>query len=105
LLSAVQTVLGIPGAFYNLCFSSSTMLTLAVEPMRDTPSSIMRKAVSKVRMPPAALIFTSSPTHFFISATSSKVAPPVPKPVDVFMKSGRTSRAMEHSARFSSSVR
>ena len=36
-------------------------------------------------MPPAALIFTLGPTWAAKRATSSRVAPPVPKPVEVLM--------------------
>ena len=44
-------------------------------------------------------------TCSFINFTSSKVAPPVPKPVDVLIKSGFTSLAISQSLIFSSSLR
>jgi len=51
-----------------------------------------------------ALTFALSPTVFFISATSSNVAPPVPKPVEVFTKSAFALTANSHAFTFSSSV-
>ena len=66
-------------------FSSSTIETLAVDPIRLTPISIISSAVSSVRIPPAAFIFTASPTIRFISMISAAVAPPLPKPVEVLI--------------------
>ena len=47
----------------------------------------------------------SSPTTRRISATSATVAPPGPKPVDVFTKSAPAAFASVHAVTFSSSVR
>src|SRR5207245_2153586 len=45
-----------------------------------------------------------APTTFRISATSATVAPPGPKPVEVFTKSAHASRARTQAFTFSSSV-
>lgn len=74
-------------------------------PILSAPASIIFKQVSKSRIPPAAFTFTVSLTMLFMSFTSSTVAPPVPKPVEVLMKSGFTSSAISHNLIFSSSVR
>jgi len=65
----------------------------------------MANAVFKSLIPPAAFTFTSSPTTDFINLTSSTVAPPVPNPVDVLIKSGLTSFAISATFLFSSSVK
>ena len=55
-------------------------------------------------MPPAALTLTWSSQQARSSATSSRVAPPVEKPVLVLMKSAPESETMRQRRRFSSSV-
>mgnify|MGYP006962766457 FL=1 len=52
-------------------------------PILSAPASIIFRQVSKSRIPPAAFTFTVSLTMLFMSFTSSTVAPPVPKPVEV----------------------
>ena len=56
-------------------------------------------------MPPAALIFTPSPTCFRTSSISSNVAPASEKPVEVFIKSAPDSVTTPHSFIFSCCVR
>ena len=68
------------------------------------PSSINFLASSKELIPPAALIFTFSPTYFLNKAISSNVAPDVENPVDVLMKSAPASVTISHILIFSSSV-
>ena len=60
---------------------------------------------SMLDTPPAALIFTLGPMYFLNSSTSSFVAPPVPKPVEVLIKSAPALVTALHMAIFSSSVR
>ena len=55
-------------------------------------------------MPPAALMRTLGPTFLANRATSSKVAPPLEKPVEVLMKSAPASVTSLHMVTFSSSV-
>ena len=55
-------------------------------------------------MPPAALTPIPSPTAPLSSLTSSTVAPPGPKPVDVFTKSAPAALARMHPATFCSSL-
>ena len=62
--------------------------------MRSAPASSIARQLSQLRMPPAAFTRTRSPTVCFIRRTSSAVAPEGPKPVEVLMKSGSTSRAI-----------
>lgn len=64
-------------------YSNNTAVEL--HPMRSQPASKNCSMVSLVRMPPAALIFTSGPMLAFIKSTSSIVAPAVPNPVEVLM--------------------
>ena len=72
---------------YWSCFALSIFakLTKALEPIREQLSSIKAFAASIVRIPPAAFIFTPSPICLANSATSSGVAPPEEKPVDVLI--------------------
>ena len=60
---------------------------LALAPMRVAPAATIFWASSKVRMPPAAFTPMVGPTTRRINATSSTVAPPGPKPVEVLTKS------------------
>ena len=56
-------------------------------------------------MPPAALTLTEAGGQFSrMSFTSSRVAPPLEKPVEVLMKSAPQSATMRHMCIFSSSV-
>ena len=55
------------------------------EKEESAPSSRNLSASSNEEMPPAAFIFTPSPICTENSFISSKVAPAVPKPVDVLM--------------------
>ena len=59
---------------------------LADAPTREAPCLTMASASSLERMPPEAFTSMSPPTIFFINSTSSMVAPPLPKPVEVFTK-------------------
>ena len=54
-------------------------------PRRSAPRAMKSLASFRSAMPPAALIFTWGATWALNSATSSRVAPPPPKPVDVLM--------------------
>ena len=54
-------------------------------PNRLAPASIMASAVLRSRMPPAALTPNLAPTVSRNNLTSSTVAPPVLKPVEVLM--------------------
>src|SRR5690625_6849891 len=63
--------------------------------------STMAKKSSLLRMPPAALTLTSSPNTDFINLTSSTLAPDIPKPVEVLIKSGLT-RSEEHTSELQS---
>ena len=55
-------------------------------------------------MPPAALTLTSGATFARSRATSSRVAPPLEKPVEVLMKSQPQALTILHRRIFSSSV-
>ena len=57
-----------------------------------------------MRTPPEALTPTSGPTTARIRRTSSTVAPPPPKPVEVLTKAAPAARAMAQPAIFSSRV-
>lgn len=59
--------------------------TTRLVPSLSAPSSRNLSASSNEEMPPAAFIFTPSPICSENSFISSKVAPAVPKPVDVLM--------------------
>src|SRR5204863_278483 len=67
---------------------SLTMRTPALAPMRVAPAATMAFICSRSRTPPDAFTPISSPTTRRIRATSAAVAPPGPKPVEVFTKSG-----------------
>ena len=77
---------------------------LAETPRRLAPASIMASASARVRMPPAAFTPKSGPTVSRIRRTSSTVAPPVEKPVDVLTKSAPPSTVRRLARTFSSSV-
>ena len=81
------------------------MATEALQPSREAPAFMKRLASSRVLIPPDALIFTSGPMLAAISFTSSSVAPPVMKPVEVLMKSAPESVTTSQAATYSSSVR
>ena len=74
-------------------------------PNLSAPSSTYFSAVSLSLTPPLALTFALSPTTDFINLTSSYVAPPVPKPVDVLTKSALATSDNSQALTFSSSVR
>ena len=61
-----------------------TIFTPALAPTRVAPAATIAFSPSRSRTPPAALTPISAPTTRRISATSAAVAPPGPKPVDVF---------------------
>ena len=73
---------------YAFCLAShsSMIFTPLEEPSLVAPASIIFTASSYVLIPPLALTPTASPTVLRIRATSSTVAPPPEKPVDVFTK-------------------
>ena len=56
-------------------------------PSLSAPRDINFSASAIELMPPAAFILTFLPTYLAKSSISSKVAPPVEKPVLVFIKS------------------
>ncbi len=84
---------------------SCTIRTPALAPMRVAPAATIAFRPSRSRTPPAALTPISAPTTRRIKATSAAVAPPGPKPVDVFTKSAPAALASVHAVTFSSSVR
>ena len=63
------------------------MATEAEAPIRVAPASSMARAAAASRTPPLAFTPTTGPTARRMSATSSTVAPPLLKPVEVFTKS------------------
>ena len=67
-------------------------------PNLSAPASKNACRSSTVFMPPAAFICTSLPTCSLNSFTSSSVAPAVPKPVEVLMKSAPTRVTQPQSA-------
>ena len=69
--------------------------------MRVAPAASMAEASAKVRMPPAAFTPISGPAALRIRRTSSTVAPPAPKPVEVFTKSNPSLRAIPQAATIS----
>jgi hypothetical protein len=79
------------GAFLSPSVLPVTIATDAEAPMRLAPAWAMRSASSAVRTPPDALTPISVPTIARISATSSTVAPPLAKPVEVFTKAAPAS--------------
>ena len=64
---------------------SITSFTIRLVPSRSAPRAIMSSASWMVLMPPAAFTFTWGPQYWRSRATSSRVAPPVEKPVEVLM--------------------
>ena len=74
-------------------------------PMRSAPASIISLQLSHPRMPPEALTFTFFPAAAFIRRTSSALAPAVPNPVLVLMKSGYTREAIWDALQISRFVR
>jgi hypothetical protein len=84
---------------------SWTIFTPTLAPIRSAPASIIACADFRSRTPPAAFTPISGPTTRRISATSAAVAPPGPKPVEVFTKSAPAAFAITHALTFSSSVR
>ena len=67
--------------------------------------TIIAFAIFQSRIPPAAFTATFPSTVSIINLTSSIVAPPVPKPVLVLMKSGFTSLAIKANCFISSLVK
>ena len=61
-----------------------TIFTPALAPTRVAPAATIAFSASRSRTPPAAFTPISAPTTRRISATSAAVAPPGPKPVEVF---------------------
>src|SRR5262249_311832 len=66
---------------------ASTILTLALAPIRVAPAAVIVWRSASERMPPEALTPIDGPTALRISATSCAVAPEGPNPVEVFTKS------------------
>ena len=83
---------------------ASTIFTLALAPTRLAPAAAMVFKSSRVRTPPEAFTPIAGPTVRRISATSSAVAPPGPKPVEVFTKSAPASFANRDAATFCCAV-
>ena len=73
--------------------------------MRLAPAAIMASAASLERIPPEAFTPSSSPTTPRMRATSSTVAPPVEKPVEVFTKSAPAFLAHRQAFTFCSSFK
>ena len=78
------------------------MATLAEVPSRVAPAAIIASAVWVSRMPPEALTPNFGPTVSRISFTSSTVAPPVLKPVEVLTKCAPLSTTSRQARIFSS---
>ena len=78
------------------------MATLALAPMRLAPASTIFFASAVVRMPPDALTPMSLPTTCRMSAMSSAVAPPGPKPVLVLTNAAPAAFASAQPTIFSS---
>ncbi len=95
-----------PRRFYNLCFPVLLQcLRWRGTQIRIRPARSCAKSGIKDADAAAALIFTFVRRRIFSSVPHpQRLRRRCQKPVDVFMKRGRTSRAMEHTARFSSSV-
>ncbi len=83
---------------------SSTIFTPTLAPMRSAPAWSMALAPSRSRTPPAAFTPMPGPTTRRMRATSAAVAPPGPKPVEVFTKSAPAARESTQAFTFSSSV-
>ena len=62
-----------------------TALTIRLVPRRSAPSFTKSSASCRLAMPPAALIFLPLVMCAAMRATSSRVAPPPPKPVEVLI--------------------
>ena len=84
---------------------SRQMATDLDVPSRSAPASIILRAVSASLMPPEALTLTAALTEFRMRRTSSAVAPPVEKPVEVFTNFAPAASAARHAVIFSSSVK
>src|SRR5690554_738377 len=82
-----------------------TISTPELVPIRLAPASIILMAVFLFLIPPEALTPYLGPTIFLIRATSSRVAPPVEKPVEVLTKRAPAFLAARQAIIFSSSVR
>ena len=80
------------------------ILTSLLVPSLSVPQRINSSASANEEIPPAALTFTSFPTCFLISFTSSNVAPADEKPVDVLIYSAPAFVTISHILIFSSSV-
>ena len=76
----------------------------AEAPIRSAPASIIAKKALVSLIPPDALTKQFEPTVSRINLTSSIVAPPVEKPVDVLTKSAPASTDNLQALTFSSSV-
>ncbi len=81
-----------------------TIDTEALAPMRLAPAAFIFWASSQVLTPPDALTPMSGPTSLRMSAMSSTVAPPGPKPVEVFTKCAPATLDSEIAITFSSWV-
>ena len=96
--------------YYSLVKSSQGIYDLLTGGTTDIymPICLPKEKVSQLNSSPVDIQITTmkfAPTWATMSATSSTVAPPVPKPVEVFTKVGFTSRAISQRRIFSSSVR
>lgn len=68
-------------------YSASLQISIDFDaPLRVAPALMSAIAVFASRMPPAAFMPKAEPNVSRISFTSSAVAPPVEKPVEVFAK-------------------
>ena len=72
-------------------------------PAVPRPPLSLRRAAAASRMPPEALTFTAALTESLMRRTSSAVAPPVEKPVEVFTNFAPAASAARQAAIFSSS--
>ena len=68
-----------------LCHTASRYPNIALVPSRSAPAWINSSANSLVLIPPDAFTLTPSPTHALRFRTSSTVAPPPAKPVEVLI--------------------
>src|SRR6266508_2017410 len=90
--------------FASAAASPRTIFTPADAPMRVAPAATIFSTSSFVRTPPEAFTPISGPTVSRMSCTSSTVAPPPAKPVDVFTKSAPAALASVQPMTFSSCV-
>lgn len=89
-------------AVYISFSAASRQMAMDLEvPSRSAPASIIARAAAASRMPPEALTFTAALTESLIRRTSSTVAPPVEKPVEVFTNFAPAASAMRQAAIFS----